>query len=157
MKTDLPDMPAWLAPLAQALEPWLPALTASGLVMAVVSFFAIPWFLVRLPADYFLLSYHPREHRGPLAWIVWLTRNVIALLLLLTGIVMLVLPGQGLLTVFIAIMISTFPGKYRLQTAIIRRPGVFRAVNWIRRRYHHEPLQYPVKETGSTSPSGTEK
>ncbi|WP_290538524.1 S-methyl-5-thioribose-1-phosphate isomerase [Alcanivorax sp.] len=63
--------------------------------------------------------------------------------LLVAGILMLVLPGQGLLTILIALMASTFPGKYRLERAIMRRPGVFRAANWIRRKYDRTPLKHP--------------
>tara|TARA_Y100000588_G_C14162714_1_gene885532 strand:+ start:991 stop:1446 length:456 start_codon:yes stop_codon:yes gene_type:complete len=133
----------WLEPLAQQLQPWLPALTATGIIMALASCIAIPWLLLRMPEDYFTQGYQPRLHRGPLAWIVWLIRNLIALILLVAGILMLVLPGQGLLTILIAIMTSTFPGKYRLERAIMRRPGVFRAANWIRRKYDRTPLKHP--------------
>ena len=47
------------------------------------------------------------------------------------------------ITILIALMASTFPGKYRLERAIMRRPGVFRAANWIRRKYHRTPLKHP--------------
>ena len=137
------ELPVWLEPLAQQLEPWLPALTVTGIIMALASCVAIPWLLLRMPEDYFTESYQPHTHRGPLAWCFWLIRNVLAILLLVAGIVMLVLPGQGLLTILIALMASTFPGKYRLERAIMRRPGVFRAANWIRRKYHRTPLKHP--------------
>ena len=140
MKLALPD---WLSPVAQQLEPWLPALTLTGVVMALASMVAIPWLLIRMPAHYFTEAYQPRSQRGPLAWLLWCLRNMLALLLLLAGVIMLVLPGQGLLTILIAIMTSTFPGKYRMERAIMRRPGVFRAANWIRARYHREPLLHP--------------
>ncbi|HBC19165.1 MAG TPA: hypothetical protein DC022_10545, partial [Alcanivorax sp.] len=62
------ELPVWLKPLAQQLEPWLPALTVSGIVMALASCVAIPWLLLRMPEDYFTESYQPHTHRGPLAW-----------------------------------------------------------------------------------------
>ncbi len=138
-----PTLPDWLVPLADYLEPWLPALTATGVIMAVASFVAIPVLLARMPANYFTESYQPYTHRSVMAWLVWLLRNALALVLLVAGILMLVLPGQGLLTILIAVMTSTFPGKYRLERAIMRRPGVFRAANWIRRRNGKPPLQHP--------------
>ncbi|KZZ30361.1 hypothetical protein A3754_04570, partial [Alcanivorax sp. HI0083] len=113
------DLPGWLAPLAQQLEPWLPALTITGVVMAVASLVALPWFLVRIPENYFTQAYSPHQNRGVIAWLVWLLRNLLAILLLFAGILMLILPGQGLLTLLIAIMTSTFPGKYRLERAIM--------------------------------------
>ncbi|MGB2247669.1 MAG: PGPGW domain-containing protein [Alcanivorax sediminis] len=138
-----PSMPDWLAPLAEQLEPWLPTLTVTGIVMAIASVVAIPLFIARVPADYFTEQYHPYSHRNPTGWLLWSLRNLVALILLVAGILMLVLPGQGLLTILIAIMTSTFPGKYRLERAIMRRPGVYRAANWIRRKYQRSPLKHP--------------
>lgn len=136
-------LPDWLDPYIAPLEPWLPWITGIGIVMALLSMLAIPWLLVRMPVDYFNTPSRPVDLRGPLAWLGWLLRNLFALLLLLAGIAMLILPGQGMLTIIIALMISTFPGKYRLERAIIRRRGVLRAVNWIRERYHRPPLEPP--------------
>ena len=141
------SLPHWLTPVANLLEPWLPALTAIGILMAIASVVAIPWLIARMPADYFTGHYQPRSHRNPSAWLIWCLRNVIALILLVAGIIMLVLPGQGLLTILIAIMTSTFPGKYRLERAIMRRPGVYRGANWIRRKYQQAPLRHPDDDT----------
>jgi hypothetical protein len=47
---------------------------------------------------------------------------------------MLILPGQGILTVLIAIALMDFPGKYRLEKSMVRREPVFKALNWMRRK-----------------------
>lgn len=132
-------LPDWLTPL----EPWLPWMTGAGIIMALLSMLAIPWLLVRMPANYFNRHSSPGHWRRPSGWLLWVLRNTLAVLLLLAGIAMLVLPGQGMLTIVIAIMVSTFPGKYRLERAIMRRPGILRAANWIRHRYHQPPLEAP--------------
>lgn len=111
--------------------------------MALASMLAIPWLVVRMPKDYFNTASRPLHYRSPLAWLAWLLRNLLALVLLTAGILMLVLPGQGILTILIAIMISTFPGKYRLERALVRRPRILRAVNWIRRRHGRPDLNDP--------------
>jgi hypothetical protein len=139
-------LPAWLTPYIEAFQPWLPALTITGLVMAVVSTLAIPWMVVRMPRDYFNMPSRPTAYRGPLAWAIWTLRNLLALVVLAAGILMLILPGQGVLTILIALMVSTFPGKYRIERAIMRRRSVLRAVNWIRRHYHRPPLNQPHQE-----------
>ena len=136
-------MPASLEALYQQLEPWLALMTGVGIAMALASMFAIPWLIVRMPDTYFVTEQRLLPERSTLAWLVWLARNLFALILLLAGIIMLVLPGQGLLTILIALALSTFPGKYRLERAIIRRPSVYRAVNWIRARYHRNPVIHP--------------
>lgn len=135
--------PDWLIPFIRLMEPWFPALTAIGVVMALASMLAIPWLVVRMPVDYFNEASRPTHYRGPVAWLLWLLRNALALVLLAAGILMLLLPGQGILTIVIALMVSTFPGKYRLERAIMRRPRVLRSVNWIRRRYRRPPLNHP--------------
>ena len=133
----------WLNQAYQTLLPWIPVITAIGMVMAVVSTLAIPWLLIRVPADYFVSRRRPRPDRSLLGWLIWLLRNSIAILLLVAGILMLVLPGQGLLTILIGVGLSTFPGKYRLERTIMRLSGVFRAANWIRERYHRTPIIHP--------------
>ncbi|HEX5677345.1 MAG TPA: hypothetical protein VFX91_05175 [Alcanivorax sp.] len=142
---DLTSERGWQALLEQ-LQPLFPALTAAGVVMAVASMMAIPWLLVRMPADYFNTPGRPLHYRGPLGWVIWLLRNAVALVLLAAGMLMLILPGQGVLTILIALMVSTFPGKYRLERAIMRRPSVLRAANWIRRR-HGRPELNPPRDT----------
>ena len=39
---------------------------------------------------------------------------------MLVGVAMLALPGQGLLTMLVGIMLMNFPGKFRLEQALIR-------------------------------------
>ncbi len=68
----------------------------------VGSLIAIPWILVRLPQDYFC-ERHPRtwlkDHHPVLRFIALALKNFVGWILLLGGIAMLVLPGQGLLTI----------------------------------------------------------
>jgi hypothetical protein len=45
---------------------------------------------------------------------------------------MLVLPGQGLLTIIIGLVLMEFPGKYHAERWVINRPAVLAAINWIR-------------------------
>lgn len=139
MNIDLSDR---LVALYHWLEPAIPWLTGAGIVMALVSMFAIPWLLVIMPEDYFVTPEREAD-RGALAWTLWILRNSLALVLVAAGIIMLVLPGQGLLTILIGVMCSNFPGKYRLERRLVRYPGVFHAINWIRERWKHPPIQYP--------------
>jgi hypothetical protein len=50
------------------------------------------------------------------------------------------IPGQGILTILIGVMLLDFPGKRRLERAVIRRPRVLGAVNRLRARYGKPPL-----------------
>lgn len=134
---------ALLESLYQSLLPWLPLLTISGLVMAIASAVALPWILIRLPEYYFVATQQHKPDRSPLGWLVWLLRNSLAIVLFIVGLLMLVLPGQGLLMILIAIGASTLHHKYTLERVIIRRKTVFDAVNWVRGRFNRRPMIHP--------------
>ncbi|WKE66225.1 hypothetical protein PVT67_02970 [Gallaecimonas kandeliae] len=135
-------MPEWLQQLGTLLEPYLPAIAVVGAVMVLASMLVIPWLILRMPATYFVREYRPRHWTAFTAsW--WLLRNLLALVLFAAGFLMLFLPGQGLLTILISLVVSDFPGKYQLEKAVIRQDAVFKAVNWIRHRYGREAIIHP--------------
>ena len=113
-------------------------------VMFVSGIFAVPWFVMRIPADYFAHpdrndAVYPRKY----AWFrwIWLTgKNILGIGFLFLGALMLVLPGQGILTIVIAFMLLDFPGKFRLQRWIVSRKGVLDSINWVRKRWGRDPL-----------------
>lgn len=129
------------------LEPLLPWLTGLGIALALVSLLALPVLVVLMPRDYFVAPRRPERHRGAVLWMLRALRNALALMLIFAGLLMTVLPGQGLLTLLIGIMVSTFPGKYRLERWLVRQRGVFYALNWIRGHAGKEPMYYPAPGT----------
>lgn len=50
-----------------------------------------------------------------LQFVEYSLRNVLGAILLVAGIAMLVLPGQGVPTILISLGLMNFPGKYRLE------------------------------------------
>lgn len=138
------DLPPVLERLYSLIEPALPWLTAIGIAMVVISLLAIPWLLIIMPRDYFVARRRNPDYRGPLGWTLWVLRNLVGLVLVIAGLILMMLPGQGLLTVLIGISVSTFPGKYRLERWLVRQPGVYNGINWIRARRDRPPLYYPV-------------
>lgn len=124
-------------------EPLLIGVTLGSLLLALVSLVVIPILIVRMPADYFIARRRRRKRRPELLWFTVL-RNVVAAILLILGILMLVLPGQGLLTILAAVVVSDIPGKYRLERWLITRPGILRGINWIRRAYKKPEVEAPV-------------
>jgi len=114
-----------------------------SIVSFVGSVIAIPWILIRLPQDYFCES-HPRtwlkDHHPVLRLIALAVKNFAGWLLLLGGIAMLVLPGQGLLTILIGVSLMDFPGKRAIERKLISRPLILQAINRIRQRFDRPPL-----------------
>lgn len=119
------------------------ALGVFSVVCLVLSLVAIPALIVRLPADHF--AHEQRSPREPahaaLRWALLIFRNVLGALLVIAGISMLVLPGQGILTMLVGLFLMRFPGKYRLERRLVRQPAVNRAMNWIRNRAGVPPLE----------------
>ena len=61
---------------------------------------------------------------------------------------MLVTPGQGVLTILAGLLLMNFPGKYRLERWLVMRPGVMRALNWLRARRGQTPFEIPENVGG---------
>ncbi|MCO8124974.1 PGPGW domain-containing protein [Stieleria sp. TO1_6] len=133
--------------LNQYREPlvWLASISAIGMILAIV---LLPVVFVKMPADYFTRRTDtPAEQGKSRPWLIgclWFLRNLIGALLVLAGVLMLVLPGQGLLTIFAGLMLTTFPGKRRFEIMILKRPIIRKSINRIRNRYGKQPLQLPA-------------
>jgi len=135
------DLLQWL----QENETLVWSLTVLSLVTFVGTLLAIPLLIVRLPEDYFVRRpIKDWPARRPLVHaLLVLGKNVLGLLLLVAGFSMLVLPGQGLLTMLIGIVLLDFPGKRRLERWLIMRYSIGTVANWIRARRQRPPLQLP--------------
>lgn len=118
-------------------------------VFFVGTLIAIPIILVRLPANYFDERYPRswmRDHHPVLRLIAHLAKNAVGAVFLITGIAMLVLPGQGLLTILIGVSLLDFPGKRRLEARLIGQPTVLKAINALRQRFGRPPLTIAPRE-----------
>ena len=119
---------------------WLAAASVVGFVASLI---AIPWILVRLPADYFdtRVPRHWMIDRHPvLRMIGHIVKNLAGYVFLLAGIAMLVLPGQGILTILIGVSLIDFPGKHRLEARLVAQRMVLQAINAVRHRFGRPPL-----------------
>lgn len=119
-----------------------------GIVSAVTfiaSVVGVPFFLTRLPEDYFSRRERaalglPEPSNPPWRVALAVLKNLLGFTLMLLGLAMLVLPGQGLLTLVVGLLLADFPGKRRLERWFIGRPSVLRAINSLRRRTGRAPL-----------------
>lgn len=131
--------------MVEANETLLAWLALSSALVFVVSLVTVPWFVARIPTDYFRESDRPAlpwAGQHPLIrWPLLFIKNLAGLLFLAAGIAMLVLPGQGLLTMLAGIILMDFPGKFRFERWLIRQPAILGSINWLRRRRGREPLR----------------
>lgn len=150
------SLPPWLPGWVRAIADWvsqpvvLAVLGGASLLLFVLSLVALPVIVARLPTDFF--SRPERRRRTALerdrpGWSVLRRglKNALGCVLLVMGLLMLLVPGQGLLTVFVALLLIDFPGKRRLQRWVVSRPAVHRPLNALRRRARRPPLDVPVR------------
>lgn len=117
----------------------------SSIFIFLISILGISWFIAQIPEDYFLRSKRQpskwREQKPILRFVVMFGKNLIGLSLIIGGLLMLVLPGQGLLTIVTGSLLVNYPGKYKLEQKLSSMPSIFRALNWIRLKAKKPPLQ----------------
>jgi len=70
----------------------------------------------------------------------YLLKNLIGVVFLLGGIAMLLLPGQGVLTMLIGVSLMDLPGKRKLERKLIGQPAVLRTINRFRGKFGRPPL-----------------
>ena len=106
------------------------------------SLLTMKWLVALIPEDYFINKKVSRiRSTNPLMWyIILIIKNVIGYSLILGGIMMLVLPGQGLFTIIIGLMLSNYPGKYSIERKFIGIPSVLKSINWLRKKSDKPPL-----------------
>jgi len=127
---------------------WIAIASAATLLAALI---VVPWIVIRIPADYFD---HPRRTgaewprgRPWWRWICVISKNLLGGAFFVLGALMLVLPGQGLLTLLIAVALLDFPGKFRLQRWVVTRQGVIDSIDWIRGKAGKDPLVFDRRST----------
>jgi archaellum biogenesis protein FlaJ (TadC family) len=120
-----------------------------GVLIFVVTFFLnlgiVSFILVKLPKDHFK---HDQSKRvtGSSATVRLLKvigKNVAGWLLIALGIVLSLpgVPGQGLLTVLLGLMLVDFPGKHRLEQKLLSRPAIINSINGLRGRFGKPALE----------------
>lgn len=136
---------AWLRS-HQSILGWAGLLS---LIMMVATLLAVPLIIISLPPQY-LNEKKDRlsEIQSPWRWPYLVVKNIMGAVLLLAGVAMLILPGQGLLTLAIGLGLMNLPSKRSLIRHLIGRPRVLRTINQWRAKAHKEPLEAPADTTG---------
>ena len=136
-----------LLELANSLS-WRGALIGAliFLVTFLVSLAIVSFILVRMPADYFKTSRKTKFWSGPnplLHATKIIAKNILGFVLVAVGIVLSIpgVPGQGLLTILLGIMLVDFPGKRTLERKLLNRPEIVKTINKLRKRFEKPPLE----------------
>ena len=115
-----------------------------SLVVFILSLLSLPWLVAQIPEDYFL----PKK-RQPTAWknqhpvirlLALMGKNLIGYSLIMAGLLMLFLPGQGILTLVVGLILVDYPGKFKLERKLVKTPAILNSLNWLRRKAKKPPL-----------------
>lgn len=136
----------WLAGFWASLS-WTQILIGFGLFAGSLtfSFLCIGIVMVKIPENYFS-SHYQQDFMPGSSWVVrWgavIAKNVFGVFLILLGLILSLpgVPGQGILTILLGLIMIDIPGKRPLEARIIRRPAILSAINDLRARYNKPPL-----------------
>lgn len=140
-------MPEWLS---SRLPVWVHAWhliifsIALAVGMAAISAAIVGVVLARLPADYFVNpdARRPIDRHPVLKVLFIVARNAFGYFLIALGVVLSLpgVPGQGLLTVFMGVMLIDFPGKHRFERWLVTRRPILAGINRLRAKAGRPPL-----------------
>lgn len=120
-----------------------------SLVTFLISMLLIPFLISRASSNYFLIHatiVEQRHKRHPaIALLIKIMRNSLGCILCLAGFIMLFLPGQGVITMLIGVSLLDVRGRQKMLDALIHRPSLQQALNWIRQKTGQPPFNFPAK------------
>lgn len=132
------------------IQPLLGWLAVLSLFTFVLSLVLIPWVVGMLPQDCFLKldkNDPPTNLPSIGSVIVTILSNSLGILLLLAGIFMLFLPGQGLLTILLGTLLISFPGKKRLVKTLVHQPKIQHSMDWLRKKRSKPAFLWPKQKS----------
>ena len=115
------------------------------LLSFAISILAVGMVIIKIPADYFSSQYAAELMPGKpwlMRWSALILKNLLGVILILIGIALSVpgIPGQGILTILVGLILLDIPGKRPTEVRIIRRPSILKTVNNLRAKFNKLPL-----------------
>ena len=132
---------AWIHALAIWVKAHVVAIVVLSTITLIVSMLSILALVIYLPTDYFTREKHVSVVRNPILRILLrILKNIFGVIALLIGFLMLIGPGQGLLTILVGVILCDFPRKRQVERKLIGRPALLNAANKFRARYNRPPI-----------------
>jgi hypothetical protein len=137
----------WLAKFWESLTLGQIGLFVGLFLLSVgFSFLVIGIVMVKIPANYFSTHYQqdflPNSHWS-VRWGAVIAKNLLGVFLVLLGLALSLpgVPGQGLLTILLGVIMLDIPGKRPIEARIIKRPTIHAAIDNLRARFNKPPLE----------------
>lgn len=110
-----------------------------SVVTLIGSTLLLPHLILKIPPDYFV-NHRPLVKRDATALFKTLLRNSVGCFLLCIGILLLFLPGQGILTIIASLFICDFPGKRKTLRRLIHTLKLEAPLNRFRIKHGRAPF-----------------
>ena len=118
-----------------------------SVIMFFASILSLPFLVSFIPTDYFQYAepYRVRHtFKHPVIRLsIIIAKNILGWLLIITGAILLILPGQGLITLIAGLILINFPGKRKVERKLVSIPRVLHVINWLRSKRNKAPLLAP--------------
>lgn len=112
-------------------------------IASIAYFIVISYIITQMDKRYFIRNKtyveDPAQPSGP-AYVIKSIKIIVGVFLLVCGVLMLVLPGQGLITMLIGLSLLPFPGKNKMEQNLLARKSVRSSLNWIRNKANKDPF-----------------
>ncbi len=122
-------------------------LAGFSVIMFFASILSLPFLVSFIPTDYFRYAEPYRVHHAfkhPVIRLsIIIAKNMLGWLLIITGAILLILPGQGLITLIAGLILINFPGKRKIERKLVSNHRVLHVINWLRSKHNKEPLLAP--------------
>ena len=120
-----------------------------GIAIFVVTFSIslaiVSVIMVKIPPDYFKEDQSHElfaDKSTAVRYLLIAGKNLLGFVLVVLGIIMSVpgVPGQGILTILLGVMLLDFPGRRRLERKLVSRPQVLSTINKLRHKFDKPKL-----------------
>ncbi|MBI9104147.1 MAG: PGPGW domain-containing protein [Spirochaetales bacterium] len=127
----------------------------SSIFLFIATPIIIPLVIRFMTEDYFIRDGGKAVSRIKLMkilYIFWhIIKNIFGLTFVLAGIILLFVPGQGILTIMAGLILLDFPGKHRLIGWLTRGEKIRQALNWMRMKTRQSLFIFPSNEEEKTA------
>lgn len=114
----------------------------SSATLIILTILFLPLIIINLPEYYFVKPNRVKKSQHPfIRMLIVIIKNLLGFIFVLAGIAMIFLPGQGLLTIFIGLLLCDFPNKYRFERWLIHYKPIINTINWMRLKSGKNSLQ----------------
>lgn len=124
-------------------------------ILSIAYLFFMGYVIAHLDKEYFIVkqivgrkvpvnairsSLSQKMHKNIVRPGMHLAKILLGLCLVIAGLLMLVLPGQGIITIVIGLSLLPFPGKDKLAHRLLAKKSVRRTLNWLRIKANKAPF-----------------